>query len=84
MNTFTNIFKFVELGFVLTGSVQQTLLDFKTATAENPVTGQQLQAAWQPAISEAQGIWPKINIAPALVLDICNAVADAAKNYQGK
>lgn len=46
-----------------------------------PVTGQQIQADIQPALSALGAIIPKFNPDPVIVLDFCQSFADTFNKY---
>ena len=81
---FGNIFSYIELALSVGGAVQTTIAEFAAAGPTAPVTGAQLQAVWGPVVLAVQSVFPKAAIPPALVTDICNAVADAVAQYLKK
>jgi len=73
-----NILKYLNLALEVAASVEALISLFAVSA---PVTGPAISLAVQPAISAVQAVFPKANIPPALVTDVCDAAADAINAY---
>lgn len=73
-----NIFKYLSLAIEFVTVVPEFIAMFE---AKQSITGVQVQAAIQPALSALQGILPKLTLNSAIVLDFCNAFADTFNQY---
>jgi hypothetical protein len=74
---------FVYLGLALEiGSVVEGFVTLAKTEPASQWTGAQISALASPAVSALTSAFPgKINIPPALVTDLSNAVADALQAY---
>jgi len=73
-----NILKYLNLALEIGVSVEGLLAYFKSATT---VQGSIIEQIVLPSVQAVEQVFPKVNVPPALLTDVCNAAADAIDSY---